>query len=131
MGKRVINIDESGSTFFTERVLVDGSITYGDTTYLVFVIPILSVALIFGILPPIVLTLYPTRAFRFCLSKCNLKFIALDIFVDKVHGCYRNGLNGGKDMRSFSGLLFVLRICLLYTSPSPRDKRQSRMPSSA
>ena len=24
-----------------------------------------------------------------------------------------------------------LFICLLYTSPSPRDKRQSRMPSSA
>ena len=24
-----------------------------------------------------------------------------------------------------------LVICLLYTSPSPRDKRQSRMPSSA
>ena len=23
------------------------------------------------------------------------------------------------------------KICLLYTSPSPRDKRQSRMPSSA
>ena len=23
------------------------------------------------------------------------------------------------------------RSCLLYTSPSPRDKRQSRMPSSA
>ena len=25
----------------------------------------------------------------------------------------------------------VNQICLLYTSPSPRDKRQSRMPSSA
>ena len=25
----------------------------------------------------------------------------------------------------------VSRLCLLYTSPSPRDKRQSRMPSSA
>ena len=25
----------------------------------------------------------------------------------------------------------ALKICLLYTSPSPRDKRQSRMPSSA
>ena len=25
----------------------------------------------------------------------------------------------------------VLYFCLLYTSPSPRDKRQSRMPSSA
>ena len=27
--------------------------------------------------------------------------------------------------------LLLLFICLLYTSPSPRDKRQSRMPSSA
>ena len=25
----------------------------------------------------------------------------------------------------------LIKICLLYTSPSPRDKRQSRMPSSA
>ena len=25
----------------------------------------------------------------------------------------------------------ILDFCLLYTSPSPRDKRQSRMPSSA
>ena len=28
-------------------------------------------------------------------------------------------------------VLDQLRDCLLYTSPSPRDKRQSRMPSSA
>ena len=26
---------------------------------------------------------------------------------------------------------WLFKICLLYTSPSPRDKRQSRMPSSA
>ena len=26
---------------------------------------------------------------------------------------------------------YKVRTCLLYTSPSPRDKRQSRMPSSA
>ena len=29
------------------------------------------------------------------------------------------------------GRQLALRDCLLYTSPSPRDKRQSRMPSSA
>ena len=28
-------------------------------------------------------------------------------------------------------LKVLMRACLLYTSPSPRDKRQSRMPSSA
>ena len=30
-----------------------------------------------------------------------------------------------------SRLVIQKRACLLYTSPSPRDKRQSRMPSSA
>ena len=30
-----------------------------------------------------------------------------------------------------AGALNITNICLLYTSPSPRDKRQSRMPSSA
>ena len=29
------------------------------------------------------------------------------------------------------GLIIAVYFCLLYTSPSPRDKRQSRMPSSA
>ena len=33
-------------------------------------------------------------------------------------------ITGGKDLKLFE-------VCLLYTSPSPRDKRQSRMPSSA
>ena len=48
----------------------------------------------------------------------------------------------GKDISNFSpqdrvasGISFVPQtmniFCLLYTSPSPRDKRQSRMPSSA
>ena len=33
--------------------------------------------------------------------------------------------------RVLIGLGCLYLICLLYTSPSPRDKRQSRMPSSA
>ena len=50
---------------------------------------------------------------------CNLaeKYDAL-VMVDD---CHSTGFVG-KTLRS---------ICLLYTSPSPRDKRQSRMPSSA
>ena len=42
------------------------------------------------------------------------------------------------EVKPFEGLLIhfvesvgASMICLLYTSPSPRDKRQSRMPSSA
>ena len=40
------------------------------------------------------------------------------------------GVNKG--VISIADLPFdLINICLLYTSPSPRDKRQSRMPSSA
>nr|BDD44168.1 hypothetical protein 35 [bacterium] len=36
------------------------------------------------------------------------------------------------DLSSYDELLFVrFKICLLYTSPSPRDRSVSRMPSSA
>ena len=35
------------------------------------------------------------------------------------------------DARDAPGVIGVVTACLLYTSPSPRDKRQSRMPSSA
>ena len=65
-------------------------------------------------LPALLLVLYPIKAFRACLSKCKLDRLALTTFVDKFHGCYRNGLDGGRDMRSFSGLYFFLRglLCL-------------------
>ena len=35
------------------------------------------------------------------------------------------------DRAGAKAIVFDLQFCLLYTSPSPRDKRQSRMPSSA
>ena len=47
---------------------------------------------------------------------------------------YANLAEQGAICASFSTLMeaqSLLNPCLLYTSPSPRDKRQSRMPSSA
>ena len=45
----------------------------------------------------------------------------------KLHHPENLGLDGHSDADVLSHSI----ICLLYTSPSPRDKRQSRMPSSA
>ena len=39
--------------------------------------------------------------------------------------------NRGEGAFFAGGRLVIASTCLLYTSPSPRDKRQSRMPSSA
>ena len=35
------------------------------------------------------------------------------------------------ELLSMGGILHKADICLLYTSPSPRDRQKSRMPSSA
>ena len=50
------------------------------------------------------------------------------------HGWTRRncfGEEGGFYAQPKSAILHWDQVCLLYTSPSPRDKRQSRMPSSA
>ena len=51
----------------------------------------------------------------------------------KVEGATGNVQKIGDFYKSFMDVSTIEQagICLLYTSPSPRDKRQSRMPSSA
>ena len=96
------NIDQFGKHFYTYHPIVDQGVSYG--------FPVLLLFLAFNILPLIVLTCYPLKAFRSCLSKFHLNFVAMNIFIDRVHSCYRNGLDGGRDMRSFSRPYFFLRF---------------------
>ena len=51
----------------------------------------------------------------------------------KEHETLVASLQKGDEVMTSSGLVGRVETvsCLLYTSPSPRDKRQSRMPSSA
>ena len=86
---------------------IDGHLPRGMLSF--FAIPFV---IIFNILPTLLLILYPFKLFRKCLSKCRLDKLFVTIFVEKFHGCYRDGLNGGRDMRSFSGM-YLLMILLL------------------
>ena len=52
-------------------------------------------------------------------EKCGAGGIPIPAGVFRVNAMWRSSARGWVD------------FCLLYTSPSPRDKRQSRMPSSA
>ena len=43
-----------------------------------------------------------------------------------------NGVVADKEeIETFNAISILQQICLLYTSPSPRDRQKSRMPSSA
>ena len=106
----ILNINLSGHRFTSYQCVADQSISYGSTYHLLFAIPSVLIFCVCTILPLLLLILYPIRVFRSCLSKWHLNSIALNIFTEKVYGCYRNGLHGGRDIRCFSGLYFILRI---------------------
>ena len=72
--------------------------------------------LFFLLAQTLALVLYPVKRFKACLSKVKFSGyleVNLNIFVEKFYSCYRDGLSGGRDMRSFSGLYFILRIILV------------------
>ena len=57
----------------------------------------------------------------------NLKRLLKDRHCPVIATCRRKEDGGRWEHSEEDRVMF----CLLYTSPSPRDKRQSRMPSSA
>ena len=52
-------------------------------------------------------------------------------FLAGISAPLQNSNDADTIRMSLDGFKDAIKICLLYTSPSPRDKRQSRMPSSA
>ena len=61
--------------------------------------------------------------------------VSYDGLGESESGAFAIGNKGKIKVLNYKNLypnsLGLLYSCLLYTSPSPRDKRQSRMPSSA
>ena len=98
-----------GKSFVTDT---DLTVTYGSSDHLLFAIPSVLFLCMFNLLPTLVLILYPCKLFHTCLSKCRLdRIISLKMkfFVDKFYSCYKDQHDGGKDMRSFAALYFILR----------------------
>ena len=81
-----------------------------------------------------------SRACRFVLERAGLDCANLLDEVDAAQALLRvrdgaiadvGGGSTGVGVYANGEIVALGDLCLLYTSPSPRDKRQSRMPSSA
>ena len=89
----------------------DPSVKFFSREHLAFAIPSMLIMLLFVVLPPLLLILYPTRVFRRCFGYCGVrKWHALRVFVETFQWCYKDGTEGTRDYRSLSGLYLVLRI---------------------
>ena len=63
-------------------------------------------------------------AFIFVLTKKEVLMVSVELKQEKHNALV-------SFLMIVIAALFLLYICLLYTSPSPRDRTRSRMPSSA
>ena len=106
---RIVNSD--GSMLRTS-LNIDPSVSYFSGEHIPFLL--LAVFVLIGpvLMSALLLILYPIKTLRSLILKCRFgghSKAALNIFVEKYHSCYRDGLNGGRDMRSFAGLYFLIR----------------------
>ena len=108
-------IDEHTITSSGEHVMQyvlahDMTVPSTSKTRIVLATVSCGTSLVYYTVSSLLLTVYPFKCFKRILTRCRIDSIALKIFVDKIQSHYRNGLDGGKDMRSFSSLYLYLRF---------------------
>ena len=94
-------------------LLIDPSIRYFSKEHIPYAVIGGLILLIFGLLPALLLAAYPIRKLRSLLLIDHLggrSNAALNIFVEKFYSCYRDGLDGGRDMRSFASMHLFIRL---------------------
>ena len=102
---------------YQARAGVDLSIEYFSKEHAPFALLALLILIVLSIAPVILLAFYPVRCFRSLLEKCKLSGhskAAVNMFVEKFYSCYRDGLDGGKDLRSFAVVPFLLRLTIFF-----------------
>ena len=99
-------------SYFNYTSNIDNTISISSVKYITGSLFAMLVSFILNVLPLLLLVLYPFGKFKRILSKLHLDRLALMIFVERFHCCYKNGLDGRRDMRYFSGIYFLLVIAL-------------------
>ena len=88
------------------------SVEYFGNEHLPFAVIAISMLFTFCILPMILLFVYPFHWFQQLLNKFRFNFLTLHIFMDVFQGSYKDGTNGTRDYRYFSGLFLFLQLIL-------------------
>ena len=113
-----LNVNNS-STHKIFHVKSDSTVVFFSTEHLpsaIISVVIFSVVLV---PTPLILALFPISAFRSLIFKhqfVSRRMPSVNAFFDKFYDCYRDGLDGGRDMRSFVSMHFFLRLICNFLS---------------
>ena len=89
------------------------TVEYFGWEHLPFALLALTLLLLLVVLPMLLLFLYPLRCFQHLLNRLHLNSHALRTFMDVFQGTFKDGTNGTRDYRSFSGLFLLVELLLL------------------
>ena len=107
------NIRKANNTQPYAVLLIDPRIRYFSKEHIPYAVISGLILFTFGLLPALLLAAYPIRKLRSLLLIDRLggrSNAALNIFVEKFYSCYRDGLDGGRDMRSFASMHLFIRL---------------------
>ena len=110
---RVVIKVTNTSIYETFYVRSDPTVVFFSREHLPFAIISIAIFLVVLLPTPLLLALFPVRAFRSLLFRykfASRPLVALNVFLDKFYSCYRDGLDGRKDMRSLVSMHFFLRL---------------------
>ena len=99
----------------------DPTIEFMTGKHIPFAILAVIIIIMFGILPPFLLTFYQFQPFQAFLESCKLRRQGLQQFVAAFQGCYKDGTNGKIDSRFFAGLYFIFRFIVLLINALAED----------
>ena len=109
-------IHKANSTQSYAVLLIDPSIRYFSKEHIPYAVISGLILFIFGLLPALLLAAYPIRKLRSLLLIDRLggrSNAALNIYMEKFYSCYRDGLDGGRDMRSFASMHLFIKLLII------------------
>ena len=89
------------------------TVEYFGGEHLPFALLALTLLLLLVVLPMLLLFLYPLRCFQRLLNRLHLNSHVLRTFMDVFQGTFKDGTNGTRDYRSFSGLHLLVEFLLV------------------
>ena len=108
----VVLYDQHGHSLPQLYLFNQGDVAFLGSHHLPYACLAIFFLLTFTLLPMFLLFLYPCSCFQRCLNHTGCSCHSLHIFMDTFQGHYKNGTNGTRDYRFFSGLYLLLRAAV-------------------
>ena len=119
--------NSTGGVYDIQLLYMDASVEYTSPEHLWLMIVAICVVVVIVIPLPLILFIYPLKHIQKVIHHFHWRNNNMVAFMDSFQGCYKDGTNGTRDLRSFSAVYFLFRIIILAVTISSNDQITERI----